>query len=299
MQADETIRVFVGVDRTQILALRVLEHSIKRHTTANVQITPMLDLPIALPKDPNNFPRTGFSFTRFCIPELAGYQGKAIYMDADMQVFKDIRGLWNMPFDGAHIILQDEQDAMHRPNGERERKRQSSVMLLDCNQLKWQINDIINDLDAGKYGYRDLMNQLCIVDNDKIAHRLPLKWNHLDAYDQDTSLTHYTEMQLQPWLSTKHPLVELWFSEIRLMLDEGVLTWQEIEDDIKAGYLRPSLIRDIKHGHQLPKPARTIFNWVNRKLDRMSGFRPHQVFYRLLKESREKGAEQRGVLVVK
>ena len=299
MQTDDVIRIFVGVDRTQILALRVLEHSIRRHTTAIVEITPMIDLPIPLPQDPKNFPRTGFSFTRFCIPKLSGYQGKAIYMDADMQVFFFFCSLWGIPFDGAHVILQDEQNAMYRPNGQRERKRQSSVMLLDCAQLTWDINHIIQDLDEKRYTYRELMSELCIVSPDKIAHRLPEKWNHLDAYDAQTNLTHYTEMQIQPWLSSKHPLAEIWFSEIRLMLSNGSLTWKEIEDDITAGYLRPSLIRDIKYGHKLSRPSRAIFNWINHKIDRLSGFRPHQVFYRLLQESRKKSAEHRGVLIVK
>lgn len=105
---DEVIRVYVGVDRSQLLAVPVLEYSIKRHTTAKVEVIPMLDLPVPEPKDPRNGQRTGFSFSRFCIPKLAGYKGKAIYMDADMLVFRDIRELWNIPFDGAKIIIQQE-----------------------------------------------------------------------------------------------------------------------------------------------------------------------------------------------
>ena len=106
MESNETIRVFVGVDRSQLLAVPVLEYSIKRHTTAKVEVVPMLDLPVPKPQDPRNGQRTGFSFSRFCIPKLAGYRGKAIYMDADMLVFRDIRELWDIPFDGAKIIIQ-------------------------------------------------------------------------------------------------------------------------------------------------------------------------------------------------
>lgn len=108
MPSDEVIRVYVGVDRSQLLAVPVLEYSIKRHTTAQVEVIPMLDLPVPKPKDPRNGQRTGFSFSRFCIPKLAGYTGKAIYMDADMMVFKDIRELWNVSFDGAKVVIQQE-----------------------------------------------------------------------------------------------------------------------------------------------------------------------------------------------
>src|SRR5690348_7515960 len=102
----ETVRVYVGTDRSQLLAVKILEHSIKRHTKLPVEVHPMLDLPIRKTKDPRQGQRTGFSFSRFCIPDLAGYKGRAIYMDADMLVFKDIAELWNWPFDSHTILLQ-------------------------------------------------------------------------------------------------------------------------------------------------------------------------------------------------
>jgi lipopolysaccharide biosynthesis glycosyltransferase len=108
MGDDETIRIFVGADRSQKLAIDVLEYSIRRHTQARVQIIPMVDLAVPEPKDPRNWQRTGFSYSRFCIPKLAGYSGKAIYMDADMQVFKDITRLWELPLNGAKVLIQSE-----------------------------------------------------------------------------------------------------------------------------------------------------------------------------------------------
>ena len=87
------VRVYVGADRSQALAIKVLEHSIKRHTTLDVAVIPMIDFPIRQPRDVKNSQRTGFSFSRFCIPRLAGYRGKAIYMDADMLVFQDLESV--------------------------------------------------------------------------------------------------------------------------------------------------------------------------------------------------------------
>ena len=97
MSNDDVIKVYVGADRSQQLAVKVLEYSIQRHTTAPVEVIPMIDLPVPVPKDPRNGQRTGFSYSRFCIPKLAGYSGRAVYMDADMQVFKDIQELWKLP----------------------------------------------------------------------------------------------------------------------------------------------------------------------------------------------------------
>lgn len=287
---EDIIRLFVGVDRSQMLAFKVLEYSIRQNTQANIEITPMLDLPIRLPKDPANYPRTGFSFTRFCIPELAGFKGKAIYTDADMQVFRDIKELWEIPFDGAHIIIQDSQLAYSGP-GRKKVKRQCSVMLLDCDHLRWKIDEIITDLDDGKYTYGELMSGLCIVDDDKVSTRLPDYWNHLDKFTPETRLTHYTKMSTQPWLSSVHPLAEVWLSAVREMLDKNIITYDEIQHDIDAGYLRPSLMKDIKYGHKLSSWVRPLHNAYNFIADYLKGFRPHQVLYKLLKEARQNAAD--------
>ena len=45
---------------------------------------------------------------RFGIPSLTAYQGRAIYLDADMLVFNDIYDLWSMPMGDAKLLLQAE-----------------------------------------------------------------------------------------------------------------------------------------------------------------------------------------------
>ncbi|MGL4768194.1 MAG: glycosyltransferase [Formosimonas sp.] len=281
----ETIHIYVGVDRSQMLACSVLEHSIQRHTRATVQVVPMLDLPIPLPKDPKNYPRTGFSFTRFCIPKLAGYQGRAIYMDADMMVFQDIQTLWHLPMNGASIMIQSEQ-TVRGSHGQAKKKRQCSVMMLDCAALDWDVKQIVQDLDAGRYTYSELMSELCLVSDDAISTQLPDVWNHLDQRTDDTCLLHFTNMHRQPWMSPFHHLAQTWFDEVRLMLANGSLTWARIQNDIDEGYLRPSLIRDIQHGHKWPRGTRWLFNTYNHVSDYLKGFRKHKVFYQLLQDSR-------------
>jgi hypothetical protein len=65
------IRIFVGTDRTQMLAARVLEYSIKKYASMSVEFNFMCDLPVPRPRDYENRPRTGFSFSRFLIPSPA------------------------------------------------------------------------------------------------------------------------------------------------------------------------------------------------------------------------------------
>src|SRR5262245_39672731 len=130
----EPMRIFVGTDESQMVACRVLEHSIRKHTSRPVEVVPMLNVPVPTPRDPANRPRTGFSFSRFLIPKLCGYKGRALYLDADMQVFADVAELFDAPF-GNHKVLCTNQpyvpDAW-KGNGYFHPGRQMSVMMLDC-----------------------------------------------------------------------------------------------------------------------------------------------------------------------
>lgn len=283
MSKEDVIRVYVGTDRSQLLAVPVLEHSIKRHTSANVEVIPMLDLPVPTPKDPRNGQRTGFSFSRFCIPKLAGYKGKAIYMDADMQVFKDIRGLWNLPFNGAKVLIQEDVKhtaiTMAKENAPTIRKKQCAVMLLDCEALDWDINKIILDLDDGKFSYEQLMNDICILPEEEVGYGIPFEWNSLEYYDENTCLIHYTDMGTQPWVSTKNPNGHLWFAEVRKMLADGKLDWDTLKKEIDLGYFRPSLTKDIQYGHMVPSFFRGLFNRRNEAFDKLHGYIPHKAVY--------------------
>lgn len=280
---EDAVRVFVGADRSQQLAIRVLEHSIRRHTSAAVEIIPMVDLPTPEPRDPRNRQRTGFSFSRFCIPALCDYRGKAIYMDADMQVFKDIRGLWELPFDGAKVLVQQEvkhtERTLSKFNAPRVRKKQCAVMLLDCGNLDWKIDDIVRGLDDGRYNYEQLMSEICILDEQYVAYRVPFEWNSLEHYEPETCLIHYTDMGTQPWVSTRNPNGGLWFDEVREMLSNGSLDWQTLREEVVRGYFRPSLLREIRLGHRVPKVFRRWFDLWNAAYDKAAGYQPHKAVY--------------------
>ncbi|GID05780.1 glycosyltransferase [Pseudomonas sp. 008] len=283
VDGDEVIRVYVGVDRSQLLAVPVLEYSIKRHTTANVEVIPMLDLPVPEPLDPRNGQRTGFSFSRFCIPKLCGYKGKAIYMDADMLVFRDIRELWNIPFDGAKIVIQQEvkfaEASTDKVGAPKTRKKQCAVMLLDCEKLDWEIETIVQEMDEGKYNYDQLMWELIILEEKYVKYGVPFEWNSLEHLDKDTRLIHYTDVYTQPWSACANKNAWPWFAEVRLMLKNGALTEAEIQKEIDLGYFRPSLIRDIKYRHLIPSFLHSLWDKKNAARDKLAGYVPHKAVY--------------------
>ena len=292
---NESLRIYVGADRSQLLAVKVLEHSIKRHTKLPIKVQPMVDLPVRTPDNPSNWQRTGFSFSRFCIPELAGYRGRALYLDADMLVFEDIASLWTIPFNGAKVIIQEDLEAQQatsqKKDAPKKRVKQCAVMLLDCDRLTWKIDDIITGLDSNEYDYERLMFDLCLLEEKEIRYAIPFRWNSLEHYQPgETALIHYTDMTTQPWVSAQNQYGELWLDEVRLMIQTNALTYEDIQKEIDLGYFRPSLVAELRWGHRIPGRFKSPFQLLMRALDR--GYEPHREVRRL-KKIRKKAIKER------
>ncbi len=240
------MRIYCGTDASQDVPTRVLEWSFRKHASGPIEFHPMRDLAIPAPRDPANRPRTAFSFFRFCIPKLAGYSGRALYVDADMQVFGDVAPLWRLPF-GAQPVLCTVQSeapphwkghAFFRPG------RQFSVMLLDCSRLDWEIGEIVRRLDDGRLDYHALLHDCGLVAHDAIGETLPSTWNHLDHYEPgETRLTHYTVVSTQPWKNDKNHLVPMWMRGFAEAVQDGAVERDLVERAVSAGHVKPRLLR--------------------------------------------------------
>jgi hypothetical protein len=198
-----------------------------------------------------------------------------------MLVFKDIREIWSMPFEGAKVIIQDEVPESIQPKGKigapHKRIRQCSVMLLDCGSLEWDPVNIIGDLD-GRYSYEDLVYNLCILEEREIKGSIPFRWNSLEYWEPDTGLIHYTDMLTQPWVSPANPYGYLWLDELRRMLKSGVIDEREIETEISLGYVRPSLMREIQAERMgRAAPPDEVAEYI--RIDREAGFVMHKEVY--------------------
>jgi len=235
------IRIFVASTEDQMLSTKVLEYSIKKYSSMAVEVIPLhtTGIEIPLPEKKNNWPRTPFSFQRFLIPQLTQYHGRAIYMDSDMQVFRDIKDLWSLPFNGANILTV-------REPGKTGRRPQFSVMLLDCESLDWDIQDVVRKLNEGQLSYETLMDEMKIAENIKTS--IDPSWNSLELYkERSTALLHYTDMNTQPWVSKDNPLAHLWFHALFEAIDAGFISEDYIQNHVRLGYVRPSLGYQVKH----------------------------------------------------
>ena len=256
------IRIFVGTDISQMIGAKVLHYSLQTHTAMTATFDLLQDVNPPVPKNKENWSRTEFSFRRFAIPAQAGFQGRGVYLDADMQVFQDFRELWDTPFEGATVLSA--------PSSDPKRKPQFAVMLLDCARLKWDLNEIIAGMDEGRYDYDGLMKELCIVPPEQVRQGLLVDWNSLEEYKPgQTRLIHYTYMPKQPWVSARNHNGNVWVDELVRAIDAGFISQDEVNEAIKEGFVRPSLARQIA----TPRALWPMIKPAARLLDR--AYKPH------------------------
>ena len=145
------IPIFIGYDPRERAATNVLIDSLYQNSSAPLAITPLVTPQLEAQglfrraRDPKQ--STAFSFTRFLVPYLMGYQGWALFMDCDMLCRADIKQLWDQRDDayGAMCVQHE-----HVPGetvkflGEVQsaypKKNWSSLMLLNCSRctkLHW------------------------------------------------------------------------------------------------------------------------------------------------------------------
>jgi Glycosyl transferase family 8 len=258
LNIESPIRVYVGSQDEQMLSVQVLAHSIRRHTSMRTEVLPLhqADIRFPMPRDPKNKPRTPFSFQRFTIPQLAGYHGRAIYLDSDMLVFRDLRELWTVPFDGADVLAASPADPA-------DRRPQFSVMLLDCERLHWTPQQVIDALDSGQLDYTRLMHEMALA--REVHASIPASWNSLEHYEAgQTGLLHYTDMHSQPWVHPRNRWGHLWVRELILAIDSGFIDPALVQDHVDRGWVRPSLLDQVHAQREQPRWLPALERWRDR-----------------------------------
>lgn len=220
--------VVIGASPRQFIPAKVCEYTVRRLASAEVDVLHTYDREF----DDDRLRamnRTGFSFVRFAVPELAGYQGRAVYLDSDMLVFRDIVDLFSLSLDDASVL---------RP------KNQTAVLLYDCERLvHWRWSEYRRKIGGGDYRYRDLMETLY---EPRLKVGIPPEWNHLDSYSpKATAILHYTDMARQPWRYERHPLAGVWFEQLRGAIKAEFLTLADVHREVEAGHVGGWLLKEV------------------------------------------------------
>lgn len=220
------IKVFVGYDRREPVLFSVLSHSIHMNSSQPVLISPLLitELKEYYWRELDPLQSTEFSFSRFLVPYLCGYEGWAIFVDNDMVVKSDINDLWALRDDEYAVMCvqhnHSPKESLKFRNSVQtkyEKKNWSSVMLFNCAKCKNLTLDYVNNASGLE------LHQFKWLESDKQIGQLPKVWNHLvdyDEYDENAKLVHYTsggpyfeEYQecdyAEDWMSARNEMMSL------------------------------------------------------------------------------------------
>lgn len=132
---------------------------------------------------------TPFTAFRWAIPELCGFEGYAVYQDADQIDEGDMRQLWEMgKMSPKPVYLSDGK---------------ACVLVLDCaafKDIKWWPT-IKEQMKGGStmYELRARLDAEGFIDKT-----MPRVWNFPDAYKEGVKIVHFTNARTQPWGAYRH-----------------------------------------------------------------------------------------------
>ena len=196
-------RVFIGFDKRESAAFWIAKRAIEERASGPVEVRPIVQQTLRLARLYNRtfdpLQSTEFTYTRFFVPYLAGYEGWALFMDCDMLVRGDITELFDLA-DPRYAVMCVQHD--HRPTekvkmGDQTqtiypRKNWSSVVLWDCGH---EANMVVTPDLIGRETGAFLHQFKWLPDN--LIGSVPLEWNWLVGWNTldecpDPQMVHYT-----------------------------------------------------------------------------------------------------------
>ena len=227
------MRIFIGYDSNEVEAYHVLAHSIIKHASAPVSITPLKLSHLPMWRDRHQFQSTEFSFSRFLVPHLSGYQGWSLFMDCDMLITRDITEVFQHANERYSVMCTQpwyktkaETKFLNQVNKDYERKNWSAFMLFNnaaCRDLTPQTVNKWTGLDLHRFKWLD----------DSQLGKLPDEYNYLvgewDHWPEDNG--HRPPMNLHwtlggPWFTEYQDAPWSWL-------------WRQYRDEIHAVQMPP------------------------------------------------------------
>jgi hypothetical protein len=210
------MRLFCGYDEREAIGYDVFVKSVLRRASNTVHIERIDSA--GIPEGSN-----AFTFSRFLVPYLCGYQGYAVFADAsDMLCLKDVAEL-EWLFDPGYAVQVVKHDyktrhpikyvgtEMECPNINYARKNWASFMLINCEHPGWRAIDAayINSVPL-----RHMLQMQFLRDDDIGA--LPDRWNRLADEGQPiegASILHWTAGTPAFYNYRNTPGADLWRKE--------------------------------------------------------------------------------------
>lgn len=205
------LKIFIGWDSRFPEPADVLAYSLRKYASIPLEIHYLKLAELGLRRDHDPLASTEFTYSRFLVPYLCGYQGKAVFMDNDMLCLGDIKALDDLDMGGLALrVVQHDYQPMNSvkmygcPQTNYPRKNWSSLMLMNCAALRLWTKDVV-ETATGAY-----LHRFGDIPDEQIG-ALPNTWNTLDWMDEETQLIHYTNGG--PWFEEyeDHPHAGVWY----------------------------------------------------------------------------------------
>lgn len=277
--------VFIHTNDQQMIGALLSAYSFRKYSRNadrfDVRLLRLEDTPHLYGREGQSYLRMGktltwrnrdlqsFSPLRRMVPQLMGFQGRALVTDPDVfSAGGDVFELLGCELDGKGVLCRNLPAAKGGGAG----KWATSVMVLDCARLAhWRWDEQIDAMFAGRLDYKPWIQ---LLDEDPaLIGELPEVWNSLDKLEPQTKLLHMTERLTQPWKtglpidfnlnrrgSLKHWLRErgllavpryqrhpdprqeaFFFSLLKEALDNGALAPEVLQQSVQARHVRPDV----------------------------------------------------------
>ncbi len=220
--------IFVGWDSGEDIAYQVCRHSIVARASVPVRVTPIkqdeLRRRSLYTRERDPLASTEFTYTRFLVPHLAGYDGWALFCDCDFLWLADIKGLIDL-IDDRYAVMCVHHD--HRPpeswkmDGRQQtlypRKNWSSMVLYNCGHpANAALTPELVNRETGSFLHR--FQWL----DDSLVGAVPETWNWLEGWcsrpdDGPPNVVHLTRGG--PWFDDWKDVeyADLWLAEERAL----------------------------------------------------------------------------------
>lgn len=220
---NDVLRVFIGYDPVESIAWHTMAHSILSRSSKPIAIIPVnlqnlkgLYLRERDPKQSNEF-----SFSRFLVPYLSGYDGMAVFFDCDMLLRTDITKIFSCidkePGKALYVVKHDYEPKndvkyLNAIQYKYPRKNWSSVVLWDCGH---HANKVVTPEFVNTASPLDLHRFTWLKDEE--IGSLDVRWNWLvgeyDGQPSDVMNVHWTVGG--PYFNeySKTDFSEEWFEE--------------------------------------------------------------------------------------
>ena len=191
------IRLAVGVDLREAVALHVFVQSVIERTSQPVSIIPLAE---GMLEEVGTDGTNAFTLSRFLVPYLCDFNGWCIYADSDMLLRADLAELWaereRFVFDKGLAVVQHDYKTRHpkkyigtdmeSDNRDYPRKNHSSLILWNCGH---SANNVLTPEFVREKGGKFLHRFEWLKDEQ--VGKLSPTWNHLVGETQFARSNNY------------------------------------------------------------------------------------------------------------